>query len=162
MRWITLPLSVTRVSGATDRRTREIVPWQEVTSKRVDQPLGNKAQRSPDNRKPKTRVLAWPPLKKVVIKPLWEKAELLSDIKLPSQVIIVKRLSLQAKNNKDSLHPDKAKLFVTWHTIHFTLVFRSGFELIHTWLRQTKKNGPTANDGTSAEGDKNQPGIFWG
>jgi hypothetical protein len=33
--------------GATDRRTREIIPWQEVTSKRDDKPLGNKAQQKP-------------------------------------------------------------------------------------------------------------------
>jgi hypothetical protein len=38
-----------------------------------------------------------------------------------SQVIFVKCISVQAKCNKDSLHPDIAKLLATWHTKHVTI-----------------------------------------
>jgi hypothetical protein len=41
-----------------DRRTREIVPWQEVTPKRDNKPLGNKAQRSPKTKKTEESSLA--------------------------------------------------------------------------------------------------------
>jgi hypothetical protein len=53
-----LPLFITRVSGAMDRGTHEIVPWPEVTSKRDDKPLGNKSQHSPKTEDQSLRMTA--------------------------------------------------------------------------------------------------------